>query len=145
MRALSPENIVSYMFYLPTPKTPLFDLALEHGFEAPKDLEAWSQFAFNLKDINVPWISSDLKRFITALVQIYLVLAYPPAHRQALWDGRRLAPAYRLMQEWARFRIRTGTYAFPVEPVLVDWLHTRPLTLYRAGRKWLSAARRRLP
>ncbi len=145
MRSLSPENTVSYMFYLPTPRTPLFDLAIEHGFQAPRDLEEWSQFAFNLKDINVPWISNDLKRFIKALVSIYLLLAYPSAERQKLWDGRRLAPAYHLMQEWARFRIRRGYYSFPIEPVLVNWLHTRPLRMFQIGRRWITAAKRRLP
>jgi len=141
MRSLSSENTVSYMFYLPTPRTPLFDLALEHGFQAPGDLEEWSRFAFNLKEINVPWISEEMRRFIKALVSIYLVLAYPPAHRQRQWDDRIIAPAYHMMQEWARFRIRTGFYAFPVEPVLVDWFHTRPLKALQA----VTAARQRLP
>jgi len=59
VRSLLAENRVSYMFYMPTPATPLFALAIEHGYVPPADLEEWSRFTFRLKSINVPWLSDS--------------------------------------------------------------------------------------
>lgn len=138
VRSLLPENSVSYMFYMPTPATPLFDLAIEHGYVPPADLEEWSRFTFRLKSINVPWLSEDLRRFMEALVRVYLVLAYPPEERLKKWESRKIAPIYRLAMRWARFRIEHGFYALPVEPFLVKWLHSKPLALYQKTRKGLN-------
>jgi radical SAM superfamily enzyme YgiQ (UPF0313 family) len=42
-------------FYTPYPSSPLYDVALAHGFRPPQTLEGWSEYDMN-RD-SVPWIS----------------------------------------------------------------------------------------
>lgn len=57
LRAIGPMHEIKMHFYGPYPGTPLWPLALRHGFAPPTSLEEWSRFDYY--DIVTPWIDSS--------------------------------------------------------------------------------------
>jgi len=53
-------EINGIFLYTPYPGTPLFDLAVEHGFKPPASLKAWGGWKFNYRS-DVPWLSGEHK------------------------------------------------------------------------------------
>jgi anaerobic magnesium-protoporphyrin IX monomethyl ester cyclase len=51
--------IIGFFPYMPYKGTPLFDTAVEKGFQVPKTLEQWSKYQFQVDDL--PWISTNHK------------------------------------------------------------------------------------
>ena len=59
----NPEDVElnAFFIYTPYPGTPLYEKAIELGYEAPKTFEEWADWKFS--DIkNVPWIDYKLRR-----------------------------------------------------------------------------------
>lgn len=55
---LSQRHEAKIHFYAPYPGTPLFDVAVAHGFESPGTLEAWADYDYYY--IQTPWVSPHL-------------------------------------------------------------------------------------
>lgn len=51
--------------YCPYPGTPLFDLALEHGFVPPRSLPEWNDVTWN--SVSLPWLDGPTNRRLQAL------------------------------------------------------------------------------
>ena len=66
---LSKENrkfFSGISIYTPFPQTPLYEKALECGFEPPKSLEEWGEYQYN--DVaNLPWLKGRLRRMVRTL------------------------------------------------------------------------------
>lgn len=55
---LGSSNEVKAHVYAPFPGTPLYDLAIQHGFVPPKTLEDWGNFDYYM--VQTPWLRSKL-------------------------------------------------------------------------------------
>lgn len=61
--------------YNPYPGTPLYDVALSHGFRSPQDLEGWSRFNWNT--VIFDWVTPELSTYIERLSrEFYLKTSY---------------------------------------------------------------------
>lgn len=82
-----PEHEAKVHFFAPYPGTPLYPLALEHGFEPPRTLEEWAAYDYYL--ITTPWVSQSWESEVRAFNQD----AYPYLHARQEHDaGTRLCP-----------------------------------------------------
>lgn len=57
LRNLSPTPETRVHLFAPYPGTPLFDVAIEHGFKPPQDLEAWSSYDYY--ESQTPWTNVE--------------------------------------------------------------------------------------
>lgn len=57
LRETNPRHEVQINFYAPYPGTPLYPLAVAHGFTAPSTLEEWS--CFDYRQVTTPWVDED--------------------------------------------------------------------------------------
>lgn len=62
-----PYPFAHFHKYIPLPGTELFDIALQHGFKSPSNMEGWVNFDFEnvTETIGIvrPWVSDELLRF----------------------------------------------------------------------------------
>lgn len=120
LREENPEMISSLNIYTPLPGTELFDLAVQHGLQAPRKLEDW--IPFNYTTVNLPWMSGDRRRLLAMLhfCTIFLdenLFSNPKADIPLLFRvvGRLYRPV-------ARWRVARLFHRFPVEMKLAQWL-----------------------
>jgi radical SAM superfamily enzyme YgiQ (UPF0313 family) len=62
--------------YNPYPGTPLYKIALDYGFNPPKDLEGWA--SFNWHTVSFDWHAPEVKEYIENLSrEFYIKTPYP--------------------------------------------------------------------
>ncbi len=72
--AAGAEHEAKVHFYAPYPGTPLYQFALDHGFEPPRTLEEWAEYDYYY--ITTPWVD----RRYEARVREFNEHAYPYLH-----------------------------------------------------------------
>jgi radical SAM superfamily enzyme YgiQ (UPF0313 family) len=104
--------------YVPFPGTPLFDLAVEHGFEPPRSLAEWSTYFFMGRQPSLPAYAD--KRIAT--ISRYRELAT----RKDLDELRFPLPA-KILAGMARIRYHRRFFSFPIDLTIrslgVEMLH----------------------
>lgn len=113
-------QISGFNQFTPYPGTELFDLAIEHGLQAPDDLEGWIDFDESDCAKNNPWIDPERKRLLDTL---YLTGFFIDHKFQTHFTGnslksrmlRHVAAFYRPL---ARLRFKNCFTAMPIELAL---------------------------
>jgi radical SAM superfamily enzyme YgiQ (UPF0313 family) len=100
---------VLVFFYSPYPGTPLFELSVKRGFNAPKSLEAWSNF--DLQSAHTPWINRGKYEKI---ISFYLPMAFP---RENFTKGFRfpMSILFYFSHKICRLRWNLKFFGFPFE------------------------------
>ena len=63
--------------YMPFPKTPLSEVAVEHGYEPPKTLEGFAQISYSAAGELLPWLSKKHSRLLSTASHMSRFLAVP--------------------------------------------------------------------
>jgi radical SAM superfamily enzyme YgiQ (UPF0313 family) len=74
LHAAGPEHEAKVHFYAPYPGTPLYPMALKHGFVPPRSLEEWCDYDYYY--ITTPWVDSKYEE----QVRQFNEAAYPYLH-----------------------------------------------------------------
>ncbi len=113
----NPRCWFPFNIYTPFPKTPMFELAVQHGFRPPEDLEGWSRLeSVGWNDCYKHWMSKRDNQLLRS-INCTSYLAFPAAlHKISNWSTRLL---FRLYQPIAQFRFRHNFYALHVEKRLL--------------------------
>jgi hypothetical protein len=122
----NPEGVPRYNIFTPYPGTPIFDIAVEHGFVAPSRLEDWVSFNYRTVNDSSAWLSEKQKKIIRML-HFTTLLAQPnnfikPYKKTSLWV-RIIAALYYPV---ACFRVRHLFPWFPVERKMAELLGVYP-------------------
>lgn len=112
---------VAISIYTPYPGTPLYPLALEHGFKDRTSLDEWGQYKFGVVE-NLPWLSRrhrDVLR-IAGLICRSTFIAPTYTKPVTLRNKRATVMAHRILYESARFRWKHRFFNPAPEWRLVD-------------------------
>jgi radical SAM superfamily enzyme YgiQ (UPF0313 family) len=71
MHRLDPRHHFLFFLYLPYPGTPLYNQAVELGFEPPSNLASWGNF--NLAPGHTPWVKKKQEKLIAMLADYIFV------------------------------------------------------------------------
>ncbi len=94
--------------YMPYPGTPLFDLAIEHGFEPPTSLQEWSDCKFGPKQPLAPYADNRIK----------FVAHYRRLTCRKDLDQLSFSLPTKILRQAARFRWRHRFFRFPLDYTL---------------------------
>ncbi len=115
----NPHAVKNFNIFTPYPGNYLYEMAVAHGFQAPKNLEGW----FELKIKNVShksWLSPEMKDIITMLLFCSAFLDMDRKFfRQSTSLTKLIATLY---QPFARFRVKNLYAGLPLEIQLGRYL-----------------------
>lgn len=107
----------SVFFYTPYPGTRLYERAKEKGFVPPQRLDAWS--SHTLRKFRAPWVAKGIDWRLEYFANFYLPLADSRFYR--LVRSPKIRPFVflinKLFYPFARLRLKTNYFGFPVEAV----------------------------
>ena len=113
------RNRGQMFIYMPYPGTPLYDTAVELGFQEPKELEGWAHM--KLYDKQTPWVTPKQARMVS-MISSYIFMFLDSD--TILWaKGRIENPvkkaffllAYQLFARIAKFRWEYKLFGFPLD------------------------------
>jgi radical SAM superfamily enzyme YgiQ (UPF0313 family) len=114
-------QISGFYVLVPYPGTEIFDLAIEHGFNAPDSLEKWA--VFHRQHLATPWIQHRLDLFETIMFTSKLIdgTRLERRLRQAL--GRILVPLFPLqyLAKFYKWRWRNHNFNRNLDIKLMHW------------------------
>jgi len=121
LRSVNPDVEMNMFIYTPFPGTPLYDLAIKHGFREPKSLEEWSYFSH--WKIVVPWIDKKYKRLLEEL-------SYLSWFAFSLGLENRVKKKYfklsvKILHKLSLLRWKYRFFEFPIEWELIKRLRPR--------------------
>jgi radical SAM superfamily enzyme YgiQ (UPF0313 family) len=109
LRAKSSAFELAIFYFKPYPGNPIADRLQVEGYVFPATLEAWADFDY-VSGGNV-WLTARQKWEIDQF-RFYQRFAYAPRRNPLRWPLQRLA-------QW---RVESGTYRWPVERRMIEWL-----------------------
>ena len=99
--------------FTPYPGTALFQEALKLGYQPPKKLAGWINYAVDR--INIPWLRGDKKRRVETIQFASFFIDQKPEGVASAWWIKLAAKIYR---PFAKFRFRWHFYDFPLDTLL---------------------------
>jgi radical SAM superfamily enzyme YgiQ (UPF0313 family) len=60
----NPKATLGVQIFIPYPGTELFEVAVQHGFQSPKELVEWARFTWTNRRLEYPWLAPDAKKCI---------------------------------------------------------------------------------
>jgi anaerobic magnesium-protoporphyrin IX monomethyl ester cyclase len=122
----NPDGVPRYNIFTPYPGTPIFDIAVEHGFVPPSRLEDWVSLNYRTVNKGSVWLSERQKKTIRMLHFTTLLAQrnnfIKPYKKTPLWV-RAIALLYYPV---ACFRVRCLFPWFPVELKMAELLGVYP-------------------
>ena len=122
----NPEGVPRYNIFTPYPATPIFDIAVEHGFVPPSRLEDWVSLNYRTVNKGSVWLSERQKKTIRMLHFTTLLAQrnnfIKPYKKTSLWV-RAIALLYYPV---ACFRVRCLFPWFPIELKMAELLGVYP-------------------
>jgi len=121
LKRINEKTEISGLFFCtPFPGTPLFDMALNHGFVPPKTLEEWGVFSFLTIASMLPWL--DEKRRSKMRYVAYLVRM---THFEDMIKSNFRNPLYRIgyqtIKRLGKIRWKRRYFGLPIEGIFLDW------------------------
>lgn len=118
---LDPNIFFVLFFYSPLPSTPLYNKAIELGFNPPKNLSEWS--SHDLEAVHFSWITKNniAKRRTLNYVSVILSKDLRFFNRQLPWILRIfIVPTFGIIKPIARLRLKFNYYNFPIDVILFN-------------------------
>ncbi len=98
--------------FIPYPGTPLYDMAVQYGFEAPKSIEEWAGVTWdNYIKIKIPWLTDSEKKLRVNLY--YATVFMNPDYNFV--QNKLFNIASTLMSPLIKYRVRNLNFHFPIE------------------------------
>lgn len=116
MKSISEEFDIKMHFYAPFPGTPLFEEAQRLGYNAPNNLQEWSNHDYYL--IQTPWIKKSEEIKVRRFSDFYCDFLYPP-----LWFRKEIKKnsvsniVYKILRKIVKVRCKIHFYSFPFEMI----------------------------
>jgi anaerobic magnesium-protoporphyrin IX monomethyl ester cyclase len=116
-----PEALAQISLYTPFPGTPLFTLALEHGFKEPASLDEWGRYKYGIVE-NLPWLSRRHRNMLrVSSLMVRSTYLSPKYDAPLVLKNRRVTRfAHRVLRESARLRWKHKFFMWAPEWRLVD-------------------------
>ena len=106
--------------FVPYPGTPLYDMAIEYGFEPPTTVEGWAEITWdNYLRLKTPWLSDKDKKLRVDLY--YSTVLMNPEYM--FIRNRFFKAVTTMMSPLMQFRVKNLNFAFPFELNLVRTIH----------------------
>lgn len=104
--------------YTPFPGTPLYKMALEQGFEPPKNLKSWANMVMD--EVNVPWVDKKRKRM---LKNLYVISVFAFRNKEFLKNKIFYIPHLIAKWRWKKkyFKLSYERLAYDIVK-LIPWL-----------------------
>src|SRR3989344_2214905 len=96
--------------YTPYPGTPLYELAIKHGFEPPKSFEEWSKFYWGSTLVNFSLCETD-RKYLDNIQQISSLNSDWFKYLFPKWNKL----PYSIAMKWLEFRWKHGLFSFTPE------------------------------
>ena len=154
LNKINPPLTLPVSFYTPFPGSPMYQEALERGFETPKTLEEWEEYETSCTRMSecVPWRNSAQKKLIENVFTFFIPLAVPGnMHRGTITylkkhlERHPLRHIILMAHRLAVLRLRFSFFGFPVESWLFRlWRRIGGVRGYFPGGKWREESPLRL-
>lgn len=135
LKELYPRILLPMYFFDPYPGTPMYEDALQKGFQAPPSLEAWGHYDPNVspevadKKRKFSFVSGATTDLVKRAIVFYLPLAYPADMKlgtltdvKSYLEKGRHRVLVGLLHRLARFRVERDFYSLPVEWIAFKWM-----------------------
>jgi len=109
LHEMNPESSYTVGPFLPFPGTPLYDLAIKHGFTPPKKTEDWHILDRWDAKLDLTWLPWADKKTLF-LIREYCRFLYLGTHYNIP-----------LITRLARFRLANKNFSFPIDHKLIVW------------------------
>ncbi|MZH02044.1 MAG: B12-binding domain-containing radical SAM protein [Nitrospinae bacterium] len=115
-------QISGFHQFTPYPGNPLFDTAVEHGFDPPTNLETWAGFRLESNAENLPWIDKKRKNLLDMIYfTVYFVdRKYENFIMRENIFNRIVYPLVLLYKVLAKYRFKHHFTCFPLDIILKD-------------------------
>lgn len=111
------SNVLPLFFiYCAYPGTELYKLAMKYGFEAPQNLEAWSEINYESAYLHYPW--SDTKR-IRMMQNLEFSSLFASKNNDYKIKSDFLKIIAMIYRPFAKARFERNIYQFPIERIMV--------------------------
>ncbi len=106
--------------FIPYPGTPLYRLALEHGFKPPNTIEGWAETTWdNYVDVDIPWFTKKEKLL---RANLYYSTVLMNQHYQ-FTQNKAFNIVTKVIGPWMRYRTKSLNFAFPLDISAARALH----------------------
>ena len=106
--------------FIPYPGTPLYEMAVQYGFEPPKSVEGWADVTWdNYMKIKTPWLTHKEK--ITRVNLYYSTVLMNPEYMFIRNKFFKLATT--MMSPLMKFRTKNLNFTLPLELMTARKIH----------------------
>jgi anaerobic magnesium-protoporphyrin IX monomethyl ester cyclase len=117
-KLIDPRLDVSLNFFKPVPGTPMFDVAIQHGFVPPDTIDGWLQYM--MVRFQAPWSPRNYTVKLRIIKKIYFPIMTPGIYKKIKGYKKILfLLAVILFRPPIFFRFKTGSMKFPIEGYLI--------------------------
>ena len=119
----NPKARDGVQIFVPYPGTELFDLAVQHGLQAPQKLEGWTTYGWINRKVEYPWLSAEMKELVRMLS---FCGVFMPSDKVIKQFSRDVSPVISLIAKLyypiARIRVKGLHYKFMPEIKVAELL-----------------------
>ncbi len=129
LKKINPDSPMPISFYTPFPGTPMFQDAVNSGFNVPESLEDWGNYKtsyISLSD-NIPWRKIEQEKLVYDVLTFYLPIAVPGNLKRGtitMYKQKSEKSSCRLLlylaTRIADYRMKNMEFRFRIEKYLYD-------------------------